>query len=238
MRPGVSLVTDRVEGWDDSIAITEDIAQAKQLLAQAGYPDGKGLPEIRILAGVTSPMVDAIVDSLSRNLGIKVKSDIVEGGVYTTRRWQVQKGDYIGYYYGTFAGLPTWATMVGSLWSPKDNQMFSLPAAKWAQYQKLQLDKNLKPADKTAQLNGILAKDASPETRQMADLVLQATREQDEAKQLALFKRAAKIREDQALYIPVAWSPAHFVVRPTIKGLQLRPYPDFFYLKSLDVEAS
>lgn len=238
LRPGLSLVTDRTKGWDESIAIKEDIAQAKQLLAEAGFPDGKGLPEIRLLAGVQAPMVDAIVDTWSRNLGIKVKSDIVESGVYTTRRWQVQKGDYIGFYYGTFAGLPTWPTMVGALWSPKDNQMFSLPAAKWAEYQELQLDKNLKPADKTAKLNDILAKDAAPETRQMGELVAQATSEADEAKQLDLFKQAAKIREEQALYIPVVWTAAYFAVRPSIKGLQLRPYPDYFYLKPLDVEAS
>jgi oligopeptide transport system substrate-binding protein len=238
LRPGVSLVTDRTADWDDSIAVQEDVEEAKRLLAQAGYPGGKGLPEVRLLAGVQSPMVDAIVDTWTRNLGIKARADIVEAGVYVERRWQVQKGDYIGYYYGTFAGLPTWATMVGALWSPKDVQMISLPAEDWERYQSIQLDTKMAAAKKTSQLDAILAQDATPEARKIGDLVTQATNALDEASQLQLFKQAAKLREEQYLYIPVVWADVFFAVRPTVTGMNLRPYPDFFYMKPLGVKAT
>lgn len=231
--PGVSLVTKRVEGWTPTIAVQEDIDEAKQLLADAGYPDGKGLPEIRILAGLTSPLIDAITDTWKRNLGIQVRPDIVEAGVYTERRWQLQKGDYIGFYFGTFAGLPTWPTMVGTLWSPLDIQKFSLPGKVWDTYQKTELDENMDVEAKTETLTRILETETSEGSRKMADLVTQAFSEPDDANRLALFEEAAKLREEEYLFVPVLWLSVYFAVRPTITGMQLRPYPDFFYFKPL-----
>lgn len=227
--PGVSLVTKRTKGWDESIAIKENVEEAKQLLADAGYPGGKGLPEIRILAGVTNTVIDAIADTWQKNLGIKVRPDIVEAGVYVERRWQLQKGNYIGFYFGTFAGLPTWPTMVGSLWSPLDIQKFSLPGKKWGEYAKLEADKNADPK----QLADLLDKNQSAGAKQMTELVAKAFSEPDDQKRMDLFKQAAKVREDEFLYLPVLWLSVYFAVRPTIQNLQLRPYPDYFYLKPI-----
>lgn len=237
-QPGVSLVTSRTAGWDDSIAIKEDVAEAKRLLAEAGYPNGQGLPPVRILVGVPdTTLADAMVDSWTKQLGIKASVDHVEAGVYTERRWQVQKGNYIGFYYGTFAGLPTWATMVGSLWSPKNVQEISLPSDQWQAYQAVQDSKNLKPAEKTQQLNAILAAHASKPAQDIAALVDQAAKEPDDAKRLGLYKQAAKLREEQYLYLPVLWLSLFHAVKPKVQGLQLRAYPDYFYLKPLSVES-
>ncbi|MFD3405298.1 peptide ABC transporter substrate-binding protein [Kribbella sp. NPDC058693] len=234
--PGVSLVTSRTAGWDESIGIKDDVAEAKRLLAEAGYPNGQGLPPVRLLVGVPdTTLADAIVDSWTKQLGIKASVDHVEAGVYTERRWQVQKGNYIGFYYGTFAGLPTWPTMVGSLWSPKNVQEISLPSDQWQKYQALQDNKNLKPADKTAQLNAVLAEHASAPAREIGALVDKANVETDDAKRMALYKQAAKLREEQYLYLPVLWLSLFHAVKPKVHGLQLRAYPDYFYLKPLSV---
>ncbi|RZT07811.1 peptide/nickel transport system substrate-binding protein/oligopeptide transport system substrate-binding protein [Kribbella sp. VKM Ac-2569] len=234
--PGVSLVTSRTGGWDASLGIKEDVAEAKRLLAEAGYPNGQGLPPVRILVGVPdTTLADAMVDSWTKQLGIKASVDHVESGVYTERRWQVQKGNYIGFYYGTFAGLPTWPTMVGSLWSPKNVQEISLPSDQWQKYQSVQEDKNLKPADKTAQLDAILAGHASKPAREISALVDKANTEADDAKRMELYKQAAKLREEQYLYLPVLWLSLFHAVKPKVQGLQLRAYPDYFYLKSLSV---
>ncbi|TCC22369.1 peptide ABC transporter substrate-binding protein [Kribbella sindirgiensis] len=234
--PGVSLVTSRTGGWDASLGIKEDVAEAKRLLAEAGYPNGQGLPPVRILVGVPdTTLADAMVDSWTKQLGIKASVDHVEAGVYTERRWQVQKGNYIGFYYGTFAGLPTWPTMVGSLWSPKNVQEISLPSDQWQKYQSVQEDKKLKPADKTAQLDAILAGHASKPARDIGALVDKANTERDDAKRMELYKQAAKLREEQYLYLPVLWLSLFHAVKPKVHGLQLRAYPDYFYLKSLSV---
>lgn len=235
-KPGVSLVPDTVPGWDDSLAIKEDIAEAKRLLTEAGYPDGKGLPEIKILASGPFPMVDAIIDAWKTNLGIQAKADIVESGVYVERRWAVQPANYVGFYYGTFGGTPNWPTMVQTLWSPKNNQELSLPAAAWTQYQAVQNNKALTPVQKTAQLDAILAQYASPATKQLADVAKQASDAKDKAEQERLYKEATKIRDEQALYIPVTWGSVFFAVRPTLDGVQMRPSPEFYYWKGIKVK--
>ncbi len=231
--PGKTLVTSRTKGWDESIALGEDIEQAKRLLAEAGFPDGKGLPEIRILTGQNNTIVDAIADTWQKNLGIKVRPDPVEAGVYVERRWQVQKGDYIGFYYGTFAGLPTWPTMTGALWSPTDVKKFSLPSAAWAEYQETEQDKKMSAGDKSKKLNDILETKSSEGSREMDKLVKAGFVEPDDQKRMDLFKQAAKIREQESLYISVLWLSVYFAIRPSIAGVQLRPYPDMFYLKPL-----
>jgi hypothetical protein len=43
------------------------------------------------------------------------------------------------------------------------------------------------------------------------------------------------VREDEYLYFAAAWLGSHFAVRPSVSGLQLRRYPDFFYLKPLKI---
>lgn len=63
----------------------EDLAKAKQLLADAGFPDGKGFPEIKILfnSDPNNEKIATIVqDMWSKNLGIKVSLRPEEWKVY------------------------------------------------------------------------------------------------------------------------------------------------------------
>ncbi|WP_165367885.1 peptide ABC transporter substrate-binding protein [Phytoactinopolyspora endophytica] len=236
-QPGLSLPHDQVAGWDESLAVQENLDEAKQLLADAGYPDGQGLPQVRILHGVDSPIVDAVIDQWNNRLGIDALNDRVEAGVYVERRWSVQEGDYIGYYWGTFAGLPTLPTYVGALWSPADIQKFSLPGEVWGEYQQIEADEDLGGEEKAQQLTALIDQHASDGSKQMADLVAQATAELDDEARRQLYLEAARLREDEYLYFAVAWLSIFFAVRPTVTGLQLRRYPDFFYLKPLGLEA-
>ena len=71
-------------------------AKAKQLLAEAGYPNGQGLPKVTFLA-VGVPPVQArmqfVEDQLKRNLGIEVSTEYVDpptfGARYTQNQHQV-----------------------------------------------------------------------------------------------------------------------------------------------------
>ncbi|NED95000.1 peptide ABC transporter substrate-binding protein [Phytoactinopolyspora alkaliphila] len=235
--PGHSLVLGIVPGYDESIEVSEDVEEAKRLLAEAGYPDGEGFPEINLLAGSSNVDVEAIVDSWRRNLGISAKADTVESGVLVERRWAVQDDDYVGFYYGSFAGTPNWPTMVGSLWSPRDIQEFSLPADVWTEYQEVQADSDLSIAERNEELSAIRDEHASEGSQELADLVEQAMNTTDDAEQEALFIEAARLREEQHLIIPVLWKDRYFAVRPTIDGLNLRPSLDAYYFKGMSIAA-
>ncbi|HEY9294681.1 MAG TPA: peptide ABC transporter substrate-binding protein [Microlunatus sp.] len=234
-RPGLSLPHDHVAGWDESLAVQEDVDQAKALLADAGFPGGKGLPKVRILTGADTPLVAAIIDQWKNRLGIDAEADQVESGVYVERRWQVQKDDYIGFYFGTFAGLPTLPTYVGSLWSPLDIEKFSMPADAWQEYMDTEADTKMDPTARSTKLAKLLKENASKGSKKMADLVVEATSELDDEARRQLYLQAARVREDEYLYFAVTWTPAEFAVRQNITGLQLRRYPDFFYFKPIRI---
>lgn len=60
---------------------TYDVAKAKSLMAQAGFPNGRGFPEVTLQlnsGGSTNKVVaEAIQNMLSENLGVKIKMDIL-----------------------------------------------------------------------------------------------------------------------------------------------------------------
>ncbi|MDI3533753.1 MAG: oligopeptide transport system substrate-binding protein [Thermosediminibacterales bacterium] len=62
-----------------------DFEKARELLSEAGYPDGKGFPEIQILTnnnGNNKPIAEAVQQMWSKNLNIKVKIKVQEWMVY------------------------------------------------------------------------------------------------------------------------------------------------------------
>lgn len=67
---------------------TADVAQAKKLLAEAGYPDGKGFPQLEILYNTMQGhqnIAQAIQDMWKKNLGINVTLKNVERKVHLTQ---------------------------------------------------------------------------------------------------------------------------------------------------------
>lgn len=235
-RPGGALPPNWLPGWSDDLATKTDIAEAKRLLAEAGYPNGKGLPTITLLAGLPQPILDAIVDQWKKDLGIKVKSDVVESGVYTEKRFAVHPEQYAGFYYGTFGMIQgTWDFIDNGLWGPTYMREFSVPPSVWAKYQKTQADAKLDPAAKNDRLEALLDKHASSETKRFADAVEQAGEQTDPAKQQQAYVDAAKLREQSYLILPVAWLDTNIAVRGTVKGLNLRKSFEFYYFKGVSI---
>lgn len=71
-----------------------DVAGAKKLLAEAGYPDGKGFPvlELSYYTNTTvKKMVEAMQQMWEKNLNIKVKIAVQDWAIYYAR---IQKLDY------------------------------------------------------------------------------------------------------------------------------------------------
>ncbi len=237
-RPGTSLVHDKVKGWSSDLAARTDLAQAKQLLADAGYPAGKGLPTVRILSLSDSPLIDAIVDGWKTGLGINALHDRVDVGVYVKQRWAVQPADYIGFYAGTFAGLPTLNNYVSALWNPVEIQKFSMSSTAWQRYLDIEANASIDAAAKNQQLAALRTSEGSAGSNKMAELVTRAKAELNETSRERLFLEAAQLREAEHVFLPVMWMSQFFAVRPTVGKMNLRRYPDFFYFKDLTMSAA
>lgn len=85
--------------------VVEDIALAKTLLAEAGYPDGQGLPPITILfntSEIHKSVAEAIQEMWKKNLGITVNLTNQESKVFLASRsqgeFQIARASWIGDY--------------------------------------------------------------------------------------------------------------------------------------------
>ena len=70
---------------DYGLSTKADVEQAKALLAEAGYPDGAGLPEIEILYNTSEShkkIAEAVQEMLKQNLGVNVKLTNQEWAVF------------------------------------------------------------------------------------------------------------------------------------------------------------
>lgn len=84
--------------------LREDVAEARRLLAEAGYPDGKGFPSVELLtnpAGVNEAVALAAQQSWQQNLGISVKVTVIDFTQLLKRR---QEGKFSIYRIGWSGG--------------------------------------------------------------------------------------------------------------------------------------
>ncbi|MEA4883381.1 MAG: peptide ABC transporter substrate-binding protein [Clostridia bacterium] len=99
----------------------EDLAEAKKLLADAGYPDGKGFPTLTILFNTSDnhkKIAEAIQEMWKKNLGINVQLTNQEWKVYLDTRdtlnYQVARAGWIGDYLDPMTFMDMWTTTNGN----------------------------------------------------------------------------------------------------------------------------
>jgi ABC-type transport system substrate-binding protein len=214
--PSYSLVPSSLPG-SEAATVTEDVAKAKSLLAAAGYPTGKGLPTVHILVTSDDPTAEATLDNWKTNLGVSVKLDVVDPGSYVQRRAAVQGSNYLGFYGGAFASLPSWRGWTSTLWGGPFTESFSLSATDWDKYNKLI------GAGKPDQAQDLLDTNASPEARQFRELVQQADVNPDADAGSKQYAEAAAIRQKTYLFLPTLQNDAYYAVRTGIGGIDQHP---------------
>jgi oligopeptide transport system substrate-binding protein len=83
--PATSMVPPGVPGRSDrDFGQHADPVQARKLLADAGYPEGRGFPDITYLSGGTG-IDEGIVQQVRHNLGITIRYETMDFTPYFTR---------------------------------------------------------------------------------------------------------------------------------------------------------
>jgi len=115
--PAYSLVPDGIPGYKGPKFEKGDIATAKKLLADAGYPNGQGFPKITILYNTSEThkaIAEAIQQMWKKDLGIDCEIINQEWKVYLDTREQhdftVARAGWIGDYVDPNTFLDMWVT--------------------------------------------------------------------------------------------------------------------------------
>lgn len=133
-KPAITFVPDNTAGYTGpgqlpSSLTKESLAEAKRLLAEAGFKDGKGFPKIDLLYNTSEAhkvIAVAIQNMWKKNLGIKVGLFNQEWKVYLNNtkngNYQIARAGWIGDYPDPNTFLDMWITGGGhndTSWSNK-----------------------------------------------------------------------------------------------------------------------
>ena len=123
-------VTPGIAGFTPGLpALAYDPARAKQLMAEAGFPDGKGLPTVQITS--TAPFKDEITylaGQFKRVLGMPVEVNVVERATHIRA---MNAGEEMLFPWGWTADYPDAQTFLAEVWtstSPYNRSRYSNPA--------------------------------------------------------------------------------------------------------------
>lgn len=119
--PATSMTPPGIPGYTaPETPLRLNVARAKELLAQAGFPDGAGFPEVGILFNTLEAhrkIAEVIADQLRRNLGIEAKAYNQEWQSYLQTRRQLDydlaRSAWVGDYTDPNTFLDMWVTNGG-----------------------------------------------------------------------------------------------------------------------------
>lgn len=103
--PCLSLVPPSIEGYQAQESFPEDADEARRLMAEAGFPEGKGFPRMDILYNTSEAhqaIAELIRNQWQRELGITVKTRNEEWASYLSsqrqKQYNVSRRAWIGDY--------------------------------------------------------------------------------------------------------------------------------------------
>ena len=113
--PAFGIVPPGMAGYTSPPTRGFDVEAAQKLLADAGYPDGRGMPRLEILYNNNDAhrvIAEVVQDQWKRNLGIQVDLKNQEWASYQdaqrTLQYQVARAGWIGDYADPMTFLDLW----------------------------------------------------------------------------------------------------------------------------------
>ncbi len=218
VRAGNSLIPEIWATWGNDIGLKYDPAKAKQLMVEAGFPEGRGFPELTILiSGTPTARELAIGQQITEGTGIKTKIVNEEWAAFSKDLQKIWPKDTIGYYIsGSGTAVASYqGYFLNNQWDLGKNE---LPAASMAKYVKIRDDNTIDAAEKNQMIKDILDNETSAEGKKYRQLVAQAEASVDPAQQEALYKEAARLRDERAGTIAIDWENGVKLVKPEVKN--------------------
>jgi oligopeptide transport system substrate-binding protein len=120
--PAHTFVPPGIRGYTPPASgISYDVTRARRLLAEAGFPEGRGFPKFGILYNTQEShkkVAEVVADQLRRNLGINVSAYNQEWQSYlqSTRsmNYDLSRGGWVGDYEDPNTFLDIWITNGGN----------------------------------------------------------------------------------------------------------------------------
>lgn len=116
-----AFVPDSMAGYKSTAKVSYDVAGAKALLTEAGYPDGKGLEALELLYNTDQNhklVAESVQQMWKKNLGVDVKLVNKEWKTYLqdidTLSYQVARAGWIGDYNDPMTFLDMWVADNGN----------------------------------------------------------------------------------------------------------------------------
>jgi oligopeptide transport system substrate-binding protein len=214
--PAYSLVYPGFVSWSNEVGLGGyNIEKAKELMAEAGYPNGEGLSEmVCLIAG--NPTADklAIVDMIQRGTGIKVK--------IVNKEWAAFVKDRDAYHedgtWGVF--IDGWNTPVANASGAFTNKQFDIRMGNLdAAGLKAFVEANNVISDEQKVLD-TCKNEFAKEYKAKLDAL---AKEVDPTKLDAGYKELEAMRQQDSSCIPLYWTRGVKLISPEIKGYTGNP---------------